>query len=245
MSGQQQSYVEAARRDKLAALRERGIDPFAYGYSRTHTAREAVHSFSADRKVPVDVAGRIIALRPHGKTTFGLMPQPHLLFFYLDAQKTPEYLVKLRHEYAHWVWGRMYGEAPSLFWEGMATYGEHASAGPAGVNETLTAGFNVDEIPSLQEAARNETFWQHKGMYTAGSWVTAGRIWCGCGSRALFEKKTRSERPPCRSMRWPVIGSERPPCPSVRWPVIGTERHGDRSPRNSVEVNWTQNIVYT
>ena len=71
MSGQQQSYVEAARRDKLAALRERGIDPFAYGYSRTHTAREAVHSFSADRKVPVDVAGRIIALRPHGKTTFG------------------------------------------------------------------------------------------------------------------------------------------------------------------------------
>jgi lysyl-tRNA synthetase class 2 len=71
MSGQQQSYVEQARRDKLIALRERGLEPFAYGYAKTHTASDAVAACSADRETPVDVAGRIVALRPHGKTTFG------------------------------------------------------------------------------------------------------------------------------------------------------------------------------
>jgi lysyl-tRNA synthetase class 2 len=71
MSGQQQSYVEQARRDKLIALRERGLEPFAYGYAKTHTASDAVAACSADREALVDVAGRIVALRPHGKTTFG------------------------------------------------------------------------------------------------------------------------------------------------------------------------------
>jgi lysyl-tRNA synthetase class 2 len=71
MSGQIQSYVEEARRDKLNVIRERGIEPFAYGYKRTHTACAAVRAFSPDQEVTVDVAGRIVALRPHGKTTFG------------------------------------------------------------------------------------------------------------------------------------------------------------------------------
>jgi lysyl-tRNA synthetase class 2 len=64
------SYVELARREKLEALRERGIAPFAYRFERTHTAREAVAAF-ADGKLPqVAVAGRLVAMRPHGKTTF-------------------------------------------------------------------------------------------------------------------------------------------------------------------------------
>ena len=71
MSGYTQSYVEEARRDKLTALRERGTEPFAYGYKRTHTAHAAVEAYRCDDEVSVDVAGRIVALRPHGKTTFG------------------------------------------------------------------------------------------------------------------------------------------------------------------------------
>jgi len=63
--------VEEARRGKLAALRERGILPFEYGYGKTHTAREAVNGYSPDEELSVRVAGRIVAFRPHGKTTFG------------------------------------------------------------------------------------------------------------------------------------------------------------------------------
>ncbi len=65
------SYIESARRDKLDALVERGIAPFAYRYERTHTTQEAVNAFAADGDpVTVSVAGRIISQRPHGKTTF-------------------------------------------------------------------------------------------------------------------------------------------------------------------------------
>ncbi len=65
------SFVEQARRDKLKALRELGVEPYAYGFRRTHSACEAVAAFSPDANVPVRVAGRIVALRPHGKTLFG------------------------------------------------------------------------------------------------------------------------------------------------------------------------------
>ena len=64
------SYVAAARREKLDALRQRGVEPFAYGYARTHTAREAVDAFTPNRPVTVRVAGRLVALRAHGKTCF-------------------------------------------------------------------------------------------------------------------------------------------------------------------------------
>ncbi len=70
MSVEVRSQVEAARREKLEALRAEGIEPFAYGFSRTHTARAAVEAFDPDREVEVRVAGRLVALRGHGKTTF-------------------------------------------------------------------------------------------------------------------------------------------------------------------------------
>ena len=43
--------MEEARREKMAALRERGILPFAYGYDKTHTAREAVEAYSPDEEL--------------------------------------------------------------------------------------------------------------------------------------------------------------------------------------------------
>jgi lysyl-tRNA synthetase class 2 len=64
------SFVEAARREKLKLVRDRGIDPFAYRYERTHTAAEALAAFQNDAEPPVRVAGRLVALRHHGKSTF-------------------------------------------------------------------------------------------------------------------------------------------------------------------------------
>jgi lysyl-tRNA synthetase class 2 len=75
MSVDIRSFVEEARREKLAAIRELGVEPFAYGYDRSHTARAAIEAYGAadgtpDTEVQVRVAGRIVARRGHGKTTF-------------------------------------------------------------------------------------------------------------------------------------------------------------------------------
>src|SRR5881296_1319048 len=64
-------FVEAARREKLKALIERGIAPFAYRFERTATAQQALAAYKSDADpARYALAGRIVALRPHGKTTF-------------------------------------------------------------------------------------------------------------------------------------------------------------------------------
>jgi lysyl-tRNA synthetase class 2 len=65
------SFVEAARREKLAELRKRGVVPYAYRFDRTATARAALQSFREDDATVQRLAGRLILLRPMGKTTFG------------------------------------------------------------------------------------------------------------------------------------------------------------------------------
>ena len=67
------NFVQRARREKLDALIERGVPPFAYGFDRTHVAAAAVRLLPADQHEEgeaVRVAGRIVAWRAHGKTTF-------------------------------------------------------------------------------------------------------------------------------------------------------------------------------
>ena len=65
------SFVELARREKLDALRERGVAPFAYRFERTHTTADALAAYREGAEGPgVAVAGRLVALRGHGKTTF-------------------------------------------------------------------------------------------------------------------------------------------------------------------------------
>ena len=70
----ERSFVELARRDKLAELRSRGVEPFSYRFARTHTAAQALAALGPDgdgaEGPPVAVAGRIVALRSHGKTSF-------------------------------------------------------------------------------------------------------------------------------------------------------------------------------
>jgi lysyl-tRNA synthetase, class II len=65
------SFVEAARRDKLAELVKRGVAPYAYRFDRTANTREALAGFREGDETERRLAGRLVALRPHGKTTFG------------------------------------------------------------------------------------------------------------------------------------------------------------------------------
>ena len=65
------NFVMQARRDKLDRLRASGREPFAYSYERTHTAAEAIAALgAADHGPEVAVAGRLVAWRSQGKTTF-------------------------------------------------------------------------------------------------------------------------------------------------------------------------------
>ena len=67
------NFVQRARREKLDALVARGVAPFAYSFDRTHHAADAVALHPGgkqDEGETVRVAGRIVAWRAHGKTTF-------------------------------------------------------------------------------------------------------------------------------------------------------------------------------
>ncbi len=64
-------FVEAARREKLKGLLERGVAPFAYRFERTATTQQALAAYKRDDDpARYALAGRLVALRPHGKTTF-------------------------------------------------------------------------------------------------------------------------------------------------------------------------------
>ncbi|PYO90665.1 MAG: lysine--tRNA ligase [Gemmatimonadetes bacterium] len=81
-------FVEAARREKLKELVERGVAPFAYRFDRTATAQQALAAYRSDDDPTRHVlAGRLVALRPHGKTTFAHLEDPSgkiQLYFKLD-----------------------------------------------------------------------------------------------------------------------------------------------------------------
>ena len=65
------NFVLQARREKLDALRADGISPYAYSFARQHTAAQAQTLLGEQEQgPPVSVAGRIVAWRSHGKTTF-------------------------------------------------------------------------------------------------------------------------------------------------------------------------------
>jgi lysyl-tRNA synthetase class 2 len=82
------SFVEAARRDKLQELVKRGVAPFAYRFERSGTARDAVAAYRGEDDPAVHrLAGRLVALRPHGKTTFAHLADQSgkiQLYFKLD-----------------------------------------------------------------------------------------------------------------------------------------------------------------
>jgi len=62
--------IQKIRHDKIPVLKELGIEPYAYHFNRTHEAQSIVDDFSGHENKPVRVAGRIMALRRHGKAAF-------------------------------------------------------------------------------------------------------------------------------------------------------------------------------
>ncbi len=75
------SQVRRHRRDKLDAILEKGLHPYAYGYDRSHLARDASAQFEQEEAAGslneqghgtrVSVAGRMLSYRSHGKSAFG------------------------------------------------------------------------------------------------------------------------------------------------------------------------------
>ena len=65
------SFVEAARREKLAELSKRGVVPFAYRFDRSGAVGPALAGYHDGDATVHRLAGRLILLRPMGKTTFG------------------------------------------------------------------------------------------------------------------------------------------------------------------------------
>ena len=74
------THVMRARREKLDALREMGVEPFAYSYATTHRSGGAERDFEAAEAAEtldeggygpsVAMAGRMVSFRSHGKSAF-------------------------------------------------------------------------------------------------------------------------------------------------------------------------------
>lgn len=60
--------IKEVRINKLNALRAKGVDAYGQRYLRTHTIAQVLTDFKEE--VPVNVAGRIMANRSHGKVHF-------------------------------------------------------------------------------------------------------------------------------------------------------------------------------
>ncbi len=75
-----ESHLLQVRRQKLEALKEKGVTPFAYQFDRSHPSHEAIRLFEeaeSDERLDdrgqagsVRVAGRILSWRSHGKSAF-------------------------------------------------------------------------------------------------------------------------------------------------------------------------------
>jgi lysyl-tRNA synthetase class 2 len=73
----EENELIVVRKEKMNALRERGIDPFGHRFERTHLASEIEEGYSAfskeeleEKKVTVSIAGRLMSKRVQGKASF-------------------------------------------------------------------------------------------------------------------------------------------------------------------------------
>ena len=62
--------VLEARRARLQEWRAKGVDPFGGRFEKTHFARQIKEGFTALEGTEVRVAGRVMALRVHGRASF-------------------------------------------------------------------------------------------------------------------------------------------------------------------------------
>lgn len=119
----------------------------------------------------ISVQGRCSCFIVHTDSarTFGTLEDSNTLFYLMDPERYPEYPSRLRHEIAHLVWGRLYGEAPPLFTEGLAVYAEHMSAPDADLGSLLAHDTMLpDDIPPLVEIVDDAGFWKYGPFYGVG-----------------------------------------------------------------------------
>ncbi|MGI6097829.1 MAG: lysine--tRNA ligase [Dethiobacteria bacterium] len=70
MTEENLNELMAVRREKLKWLKERGIDPFGKEYTVTHSSVQIHEGFKELEGEEVQIAGRIISKRGHGKASF-------------------------------------------------------------------------------------------------------------------------------------------------------------------------------
>ena len=108
------NFVLQARREKLEALEAAGIAPFAYAFDRQQSAAQAQTLLGqAEEGPPVSLAGRIVAWRSHGKTTFAHLADSTgkiQLYFKKDQLGDPSYA-----QLAHFDLGDIIGVHGPLF----------------------------------------------------------------------------------------------------------------------------------
>jgi len=68
----EESALIRERREKLSKIKDMGICPYPYGFERTHTPAEIKERFEdlEASEAHIAVAGRLMTLRGHGKTSF-------------------------------------------------------------------------------------------------------------------------------------------------------------------------------
>ena len=101
-----ESELVRGRLNKLARLRELGIDPYPHRYRRSHTAQQALDLFSSledsgaeePRTDPVSVGGRITTFRGMGRATFAdLVDGSGRIQLFFRRNKLPELYELLQH----------------------------------------------------------------------------------------------------------------------------------------------------
>jgi len=69
---EQESFLLQARKEKLEKIRSLGIDPYPCRFERAHSLRAVIEGFEdlSSKEEIISLAGRLISLRGHGKTSF-------------------------------------------------------------------------------------------------------------------------------------------------------------------------------
>ncbi len=81
----------AARLEKLKELQQQGIDPYGERFQRTHVTKDIKNNFSELEGTSAAIAGRILAIRGHGKVSFfDLQDREGRLQLYIRRDKVGE-----------------------------------------------------------------------------------------------------------------------------------------------------------
>ncbi|NLW08115.1 MAG: lysine--tRNA ligase, partial [Clostridia bacterium] len=81
----------AARLEKLKELQQQGIDPYGERFQRTHVTKDINNNFSELEGTSAAIAGRILAIRGHGKVSFfDLQDREGRLQLYIRRDKVGE-----------------------------------------------------------------------------------------------------------------------------------------------------------